>query len=478
MNGEPELRTRQRAIYGLGYLGVSITTFAITTWLAAYYLSPKAGAGALIPPMAIFGKVIAGSVLFGIAMSAGRIVDALTDPLIGYMSDNCRSKWGRRRPFIIFGTPLLVILFLLAYHPPKPAFYGMTSELHRNVLLFAHPHTPPYGHASEGNFYFLLAVISVFYLFYTIVITPYLALLPEIARSTAERLKLASWQTVFNMSGLLITMVVGALLISFIGFQEMAYIFAAVILAAFLISGFKTRERHNVDVKPGTGFWNELKLTFKNKPFLIYLFSQVFIWFGFNLIVMTVAHIVESLMGLGTAAVALCMGLTLVMVIITIPFVLRMAKLYGKKKTYLVMVSVFVVGYAAIYILRSPLIGNYSLHLGLAIFLLLGIPASAFFVIPNTIMGEIIDHDEKLTGKRREAIYFSAQALINKFGLAFSSLFMGFIFQYGYKFEQPLGVRLLGPSAAVFVLIGLIIFSFYPLEDAKFLRKRGGDNPQ
>jgi GPH family glycoside/pentoside/hexuronide:cation symporter len=114
-------------------------------------------------------------------------------------------------------------------------------------------------------------------------------------------------------------------------------------------------------------------------------------------------------------------------------------------------------------------------HLGLVIFLLLGIPASAFFIIPNTIMGEIIDHDEKLTGRRREAIYFSAQALINKFGLAFSSLFLGFIFQYGYKFEQPLGVRLLGPSAALFVLIGLIIFSFYPLEDAKFLRKRGGN---
>jgi GPH family glycoside/pentoside/hexuronide:cation symporter len=314
--------------------------------------------------------------------------------------------------------------------------------------------------------------MGIFYLFYTIVITPYLALLPEIARTTPERLRLSGWQTVFNMAGVSIAMIVGALLISFVGYHGMAWIFAAVIFISFMMSGLKSKEIPGVDTLPKMGFWAALFLTFKNRPFLIYLFSQVFIWFGFNLIIASIKHICVALLGMHSSGVALCMLLTFAVIIVGIPFVFKLTRNIGKRMTYIYMVAIFIPGFALIYLLHSPWIGVMNLPLGLIIFATLGIPASAFFVIPNTLMGEIIDYDEKLTGRRREAIYFSAQALINKFGLAFSSIFQGFIFTYGYQADNPLGVRLLGPSAAVFVLIGLIFFYFYPLEDEEFRRER------
>lgn len=451
MNDANGLTTRDRAIYGTGYLGVSLTTFAITTWLAGYYLPPEEGAATIFPGMTIFGKAFAATALFGIAMSAGRIVDALSDPLIGYLSDNTRSRWGRRRPYILFGTPFLAIFFILAFNPPMPT-------------------------GSPGNFYFLISVISVFYLFYTIVITPYLSLLPEIARGTSERLKLASWQTIFNMAGLIVAMIIGGIMVHALGYRWMSIIFATLILISFIFSALKTKERPTVATQPRMGFGAALAQTFRNGPFLIYVFSQLFIWFGFNLVIASLKHIVVALMGFSTTGVALVMFLTLGMVIITIPLVLRLAKQWGKKKTYLVMVSMFIIGFAAIFLMKSPMLSDTgSRILGLCIFFMVGIPSSAFFVIPNTIMGEIIDFDHKTTGRRREAIYFSAQALINKFGLAFSSLYQGFIFTYGYQAGNPLGIRLLGPSAAIFVMIGLAIFYFYPLEDPKFLRKRGED---
>ncbi len=441
------LTNRDRAIYGAGYLGVSLATFAITTWLTGYILPPEEGAATIFPAMAFFGKTFAAAALFGFVMSAGRVVDALSDPLIGYLSDNTHSRFGRRRPFILLGTPLLAILFVLAFNAPLPA-------------------------GSTGNFFFLLAVISIFFLFYTIVITPYLALLPEIARSTSERLRLGSWQTIFNMVGILVAMIAGGFIVAKLGYSPMALIFAGILFISFMGSALGTRERPDAVMTERMGFFHAFGQTFRNRPFLIYLFSQVFIWFGFNLVIASLKHIVVALMGLSTTGVALVMILTLGTVISTIPLVLWLAKRWGKKKTYVVMVSAFIIGFAAIYVLKSPILSDKgSMVAGLIIFFALGIPSSAFFVIPNTFMGEIIDYDETLTGRRREAIYFSAQALINKFGLAFSSIFMGFIFTYGYTVSNPLGIRLLGPSAAFFVLIGIIIFIFYPLEDAAFLKK-------
>lgn len=154
------------------------------------------------------------------------------------------------------------------------------------------------------------------------------------------------------------------------------------------------------------------------------------------------------------------------------PIVFRMTKTIGKKKAYLLMVSVFVPCLAAIYLLGSPWVGDNTVILGYILFALMGIPCSAFFLIPNTIIGEIVDYDEKKTGRRREAIYYSTQALLNKTGLAFSSLLLGYLYAFGHTVDNPYGIRLLGPVAGIFVLLGLIVFAFYPLEDAAFMHRK------
>jgi len=444
MGEEDKLTTKERVVYGSGYLGVSLSTFAITTWLATYYLPPEGGK-TIIPDMVFFGKVVVAAYLFGLAQSVGRFLNAIADPLIGYLSDNTRSPLGRRRPYILFGTPILVILFLLVFRPTFPA-------------------------GSPGNFYHLLITINFFYIFYALVITPYLAMLPDIARTTAERLKLSGWQTIFNVAGVACAVILGDIVRHYGGYWAMALFFAALIFASFFLPGVKVKERTVVHSGPSIGFWNALGITLKNRPFIIFLVGQTFVWFGFSLIQGALRHVVVALMGLQTVGMAKCLFLSLLVAVFCMPLVFKLAHKLGKKRAYIIMVSAFVPLLAVIYLLRSPLVGNFTIPLGYIIFALMGIPISAFFIIPNSILGEIIDYDEKHTRLRREAIYFSTQSLINKTGLAISSMLMGILLSFGYTIDNPFGVRLLGPVAAAFVLVGLVVFSFYPLEDAAYMR--------
>jgi GPH family glycoside/pentoside/hexuronide:cation symporter len=336
--------------------------------------------------------------------------------------------------------------------------------------LFLLVFRPAFPAGNPGNFYHLLITIDLFFIFYALVITPYLALLPDIARTTMERLKLSGWQTIFNVAGVACAVILGDIVRHYGGYQAMALFFAALIFTAFILPGIKIKERTVVHPGPRIGFWKALGITLKNRPFIIYLIGQTFVWFGFSLIQGALRHVVVALMGLQTIGMAKCLFLSLLVAVLCMPLVFKLAHKFGKKRAYIIMVSAFVPLLAAIYLLRSPWIGNFTIPLGYVIFALMGIPISAFFIIPNSILGEIIDYDEKHTRLRREAIYFSTQSLINKTGLAISSILMGFLLSLGFTVDNPFGIRLLGPTAAVFVLVGLIVFSFYPLEDAAYVR--------
>ena len=391
---DSELTTREQITYGTGYFGVTLITLTVTMWLSNLYLPPEEGSVPLLPGMFFFGHFFNASILFGFAKSVGRFVDAVTDPFLGYLSDNTKSKWGRRRPYIIFGAPLLVIVFVSLFLPNYPA---------------GHP----------GNLYHLLATISLFFLFYTIVVTPYLSLLPEIGKSAADRFLLAGWQVRFNLAGAAVAMILGDVIRHYAGHKWMVIFFAILALGAFWIAGFKTKERPKPISGERFGFGKALIETFRNRPFLIYLIALTFVWFGFNLMLNSLRHIVVALMGFKTMGVAISMFSTLIVAVLCIPLVFRYAKKHGPKKTFLSLVSLFAPLMFMLFLLRSPMVGEYSHYLGFMIFGLMGIPTSAFFIIPHVLMGEVIDYDETRTGKRLEAIYYSAQAFIMKGGLAF-----------------------------------------------------------
>src|SRR5690606_26163850 len=153
------------------------------------------------------------------------VVDAVADPLVGLWSDGARTRWGRRRPFIVAGAPLLALSFWLLWTAP-PAW--------SDAVTFA----------------YLAIVLSLFFFFFTVVVAPYLALLPEISRDRRQRLQLAGWQAAFNVIGVVIAGLAAGPLIEAWGFAGMGLALAAVALPFLLAPAAAVRERPGAVEEP------------------------------------------------------------------------------------------------------------------------------------------------------------------------------------------------------------------------------------
>jgi glycoside/pentoside/hexuronide:cation symporter, GPH family len=143
--------------YSCGELGGNILNMLVTGWFFHFYTSKTDNP---VPYVSIY--------LIGIASLIARIVDAVADPFVGYWTDNTKSRLGRRRPFILFGTPVLMAVFLLLFHPVFPR--GSTLLAASTMVLF-----------------------PLFYVCFTIVMVPYLALMPEIATTSRSRIRISTW---------------------------------------------------------------------------------------------------------------------------------------------------------------------------------------------------------------------------------------------------------------------------------------------
>jgi GPH family glycoside/pentoside/hexuronide:cation symporter len=130
---------------------------------------------------------------------------------------------------------------------------------------------------------------------------------------------------------------------------------------------------------------------------------------------------------------------------------------------------------SVMFIVLLPMVGMlgrgiFSTWLATAIlFGLLGLPLSLLLIIPNSLLADIIDRDNEQSGERREGLFFASQALLNKIGIAFSKTTLNFLLPIGAVATAEgtmavgeKGVRLIGPVAAFFILIGLLVFLRFP----------------
>ena len=109
---------------------------------------------------------------------------------------------------------------------------------------------------------------------------------------------------------------------------------------------------------------------------------------------------------------------------------------------------------------RIPLKPEFFAYIVIA---LIGIPLASLFIVPNALVADLTDYDEKMTGLRREAIYFGSQGLFQKITLGLSQLLMTLLFShFGYSIAHPLGIKLTGFVGGFFALTGIIAFLFFP----------------
>ncbi len=427
----------QQLSYSSGNLSTMLINQIVVTW-AIYFYAPSEQAD----PSAGGVKVAidyAPVAMLGFAMGFGRLIDALADPLVGHLSDRTKTRWGRRIPFVALGTPFLVLFFIILWRPP------VAAESLLNALYFG-------------------LVLGFFFFFFTVVVAPYLSLMPEIARGNTQRMRVATFEAMFGIVGLLIAAIAAPLIIGDdFQFMKMALVMGAITLVFFYFSiGFVKEQRPDTDAPPPFEFKRAVAETMRNKAFVSWVACLFMFWIGFNVIAMSTPYFVTRVLGEPESKTALYQG---VMMILAVPM-FAVVYFAGKRLPKKILVA----GAMLILTLVTPLFffitavperwaGTYAL----ALFAALSLPVATLLIMANAIIADIVDLDEQKTGRRREAMYFGMQGLVTKSAIAISAIVgTQLMTRLGMTSAEPTGILLAGPFCALFTLLGFVAITRYP----------------
>ncbi|TGL56606.1 MFS transporter [Leptospira kemamanensis] len=444
---QTKLKTPVKMGYGMAETGITAVQLFTQIYLLKFYTE-------------IVGL---NSSLAGIALSISVIWDAISDPLMGRISDHTRSRFGRRRPYIFIGGILLSLSVLLLFSPPEIA-----SQL--------------------GKFVYLLSVYLLVNTAMTIISVPHIALGGELSFERNERTAVFGWRLFFSNIGMLIGMIVPAAILQSLGDESAkeniitsrtiaGEIVSLVILVSSVITFWVTRGRDNIqtDKSKQLPFFQSFGSVFKNKMFLILLFAFVIATIGRTFNSAIALYYYEYRLGLKESQVVINILLPFFLVLmLSIGFWVWISKKIGRK----IPAFLGVFGLGVLTVIAYPLFPYGELRPPLIAAFFGGIFAGSILIM-DSILTDVVDYDEFKTGEKREGLYFGIWKMGVKFSQAFGIAITGFLldiigFQNGLITQsQEVGFRLamiFGPGVGFFFILGSLIFLFFPLTDAKHIQ--------
>ena len=363
--------------------------------------------------------------MWGVVSLAPRIFDSITDPIMGFISDNTKSKWGRRRQYVFIGAIVMGISFIVMW------------QLFRDNPI-------------DYNFAYFLFWSFVFYLGLTIFSVPYVAMGYEMSDDFHERTSIMAvaqwigqwawviapwfWVIMYDTEWYATADIAVRDLAVWVGI--ICAIFAMV--PAIFIKGKSTLEENYspLSLKNVGGslleIWYSFVEAFKSSPFRKLCFATFLIFNAFNTVAAFTFFIIVYYLFNGDAGAA---GIwptlfgsvgALSTTFLVIPIVARMSKLMGKKKAFLISQSISVMGYIMLWFLFIP--GKPYLFLIALPFFSFGI--GGLFTIMMSMTADVIDLDELTSGKRREGIFGAIYWWMVKFGFAIAGGLSGAIFTF------------------------------------------------
>ncbi len=369
-----------RLAYALPALALSIVGIPVYVYLPKFYTDVIGVSATAV-----------GAILLGV-----RLFDAVTDPLEGFISDRVRTRFGRRRPFILGASfPLAVLIYLLF--------------------------TPPALTPSNGTWWFGLGISGLF-LFWTLITVPYEALGAEISSDYDERTLLLGMRDGFLLLGTLLAasspMIIARLLdlpADAAGerakFSWIGMLYAPLVAAACLACVWIVRERPDAHRPASWSPLREFLTTCRNRPFMVLLLSYTISAFGSNLPATLILYYVEYVLRSEKADAFLL--LYFVTGIVFLPLWVALARKTGKKEAWLTSMAVNTGAFVGVFFLGP----GDEVWYGLLVFLS-GIGLGGVLAIPSAMQADVIDYDESLTGERREGHYIGVWSVAKKLAAA------------------------------------------------------------
>ena len=378
--------------------------------------------------------------MWGVVSLAPRIFDSLTDPIMGFISDNTKSKWGRRRQYVFLGAITMGISFIIMW------------QLFRENSI-------------DYNFAYFLFWSIVFYLGLTIFSVPYVAMGYEMSDDFHERTSIMAiaqwigqwawviapwfWVIMYDTAWFETADVAVRELAIWVG---LGCAICAMVPAIFIKSKSTLEEDYSPMTLKNIGgslikIWDSFGEAFTSAPFRKLCFATFLIFNAFNTVAAFTFFIIVYYLFNGDAGAAGiwptlfgCVG-ALCTTFLVIPIVAKMSKVMGKKKAFLISQSISVLGYVMLWFLFIP--GKPYLFLIALPFFSFGI--GGLFTIMMSMTADVIDLDELTSGKRREGVFGAIYWWMVKFGFAIAGGLSGAIFSV-IGFDTALEVQ---PESAI-----------------------------
>jgi GPH family glycoside/pentoside/hexuronide:cation symporter len=419
-------------MYGSGDLGFSLTS----TIVAAYF--------------AIFLTDVVGvrPAVAGIAIGVGKLWDWVNDPVFGYISDHTRTRWGRRRPYLLFGAiPFAIAFTLMWWKPPLPNDAAL-------VLYYA--------------FVYVLYEAAA-----TMIYMPYFALTPELTSDYDERTSITSVRAFFSIFGSLVAFTIPLSIIG--GFSPenaqnvliMGFTFAVISTIPLFFVFFGTRERPEFMHQEQPKLFEALKASFKNRPFIFSAVIFLFTWLSIDILQTMMLYFIKH--GVDQEPNSdLIMGTIFIIGIFALPLWTWTSRKLNKRLAYIIGMVFF----AAVLLILISLTPYTPLAIILGLCVLAGIGVSAAHVIPWSMIPDAIEFGELHTGKRYEGTFYSlislSQKIASSIAIPLALLMLDVTGYIPNSSQQPAsavtGIRLLvGPVPAVLLSVGILFAILYPL---------------
>lgn len=443
-----KLNLSTKIAYGIGDLGPVLTANVLAFFLL-FFLTNVAGMSAG---------------LAGMVLVIGKVWDAVNDLIVGVLSDRTHSRWGRRYPWMIAGAIPFSILNVLHWMVPH-----FTSDLIANqVALFV---------------YYVVTGIC-FNTAYTAVTLPYTALTPELAQDYHDRTSLNSVRFAFSIGGGMLSLLLANFIFAIVADQEQRYFVLALtcsILAipALLWGVWGTRRRaatfRTTAVTESPPLMKQVQIALRNRPFLIVIGIYLCSWLAMQQTAAIFPYFVVNWMGLKEQNFIQFL-LTVQVTALVMQFVWgAVSQRVGKKVVYVIGLVPWIIAHIG-FLFVQP--GQMSLMYLLSI--MAGMGVAVVYLVPWSMIPDVIDLEELRTGQRREGVFYAFMIFLQKIGLGIGLFVVGLsLDQAGFRSTIPgqplpvqpasalLGIRLvIGLLPAIALMGGLVLAYFYPITRA------------
>jgi len=389
--------------YAVGMFGTSIPINMLKTYAAIYYVDS-------------LGMT---TTQFALMLFIYTFIDAADNPIYGFLSDRTRTRWGRRRPWLVIGTPLLVLAFIIFYNPP--AFLAGNSLVAYCML-----------------FYILTGTLD------SVINANYGALFPELFRTDASRASTNAMRQAFQLVAMIISIALTPIVTDALGFGLTAIIYGILGGAVILYMALTTREVAITEEEIKPKFFESVRDLFLNKKFWIAGLANAFYSAAMSLVLSSMPFFTKYTLKIPNSQSTILFASVLIVAIVGVSVWAWLVRKYSLIPVWRAALAFLAVAFVPLYFansLSTAIIGS----------VLVGFGFSGVITTMDLIGAKVMDEDTQKHKQRREGIISNALGFMNRLNGLFTSAAFSLVFiLYGFESGDNPGVQ--PQNAARFLL--------------------------